>query len=89
MQMNIIMIGAVVVNCQLYQKDENKEKEAGNGPFTMKMIKAYFLFAFPFKKGLYSSRHFLERVFDEPMTLESWEHFRLFWHARFRESTYS
>ena len=55
----------------------------------MKMIKAYFLFAFPFKKGLYSSRPFLERVFDEPMTLQSWEHFRLFWHARFRESTYS
>ena len=23
----------VFINCQLYRKDENKEKEAGNGPF--------------------------------------------------------
>ena len=29
MQMNIIMKGAVVVNCQLYQKDENKEERPG------------------------------------------------------------
>ena len=30
------VIGKIVLNivyCQLYWKDENKEKEAGNGPF--------------------------------------------------------
>ena len=30
------IIGKIVMNivyCQLYRKDENKEKEAGNGPF--------------------------------------------------------
>ena len=27
------VIGNLFVYCQLYSKDENKEKEAGNGPF--------------------------------------------------------
>ena len=33
------VIGKIVLNivyCQLYWKDENKEKEAGNGPFFKK-----------------------------------------------------
>ena len=28
-----LYIGHLFVYCQLYRKDENKEKEAGNGPF--------------------------------------------------------
>ena len=33
------VIGEILMNivyCQLYRKDENKEKEAGNGPFYKK-----------------------------------------------------
>ena len=34
-----------IVNCQLYWKEENKEKEAGNGPFLKKTcgVKLWFL----------------------------------------------
>ena len=34
------VIGEILMNivyCQLYRKDENKEKEAGNGPFYKKI----------------------------------------------------
>ena len=32
------VIGNLFVYCQLYSKDENKEKEAGNGPFFKKRL---------------------------------------------------
>ena len=42
-------IGHLLVYCQLYWKDENKEKEDGNGPF--------------FKKG-FATGLYIQRIFD-------------------------